>query len=53
MIRKFTPDKVVFDFCKDNIPIAAIDVPATIEVATKDCFYNQLREPGDTLEKQR
>ncbi|MDO5415421.1 MAG: acetamidase/formamidase family protein [Bacillota bacterium] len=47
---KFTPDKVVFDFCKDNTPIAAIDVPATIEVATKDCFSNQLREPGDTLD---
>ena len=47
---KFTTDKIVFDFCKDNTPIAAIDVPATIEVATKDCFSNQLREPGDTLD---
>jgi len=47
---KFTTDKIVFDFCKDNTPIAAIDVPDTIEVATKDCFSNQLREPGDTLD---
>lgn len=47
---KFTTDKVVFDFCKDNLPIAEVDVPATIEVATKDCFSNQLREPGDTLD---
>lgn len=47
---KFTTDKVVFDFCKDNAPIAEINTPATIEVATKDCFSNQLREPGDTLD---
>ncbi len=50
MTMKFTPDKVVFDFCKDNPPVAAIDAPATIEVSTKDCFSNQLREPGDTLD---
>ena len=47
---KFTTDKVVFDFCKDNSPVAQIDAPVTIEVATKDCFSNQLREPGDTLD---
>lgn len=47
---KFTTDKVIFDFCKDNAPVAAVDAPATIEVATKDCFSNQLREPGDTLD---
>lgn len=47
---KFTTDKVIFDFCKDNMPVAAVDAPATIEVATKDCFSNQLREPGDTLD---
>lgn len=50
MPMKFTTDKVVFDFCKDNTPVAAIDAPATIEVSTKDCFSNQLREPGDTLD---
>ncbi len=50
MTMKFTPDKVVFDFCKDNPPVAAIDASATIEVSTKDCFSNQLREPGDTLD---
>ena len=47
---KFTTEKVIFDFCRDNVPAAKIDVPATIEVATKDCFSNQLREPGDTLD---
>ena len=47
---KFTTDKVAFDFCKDNIPIAEVVAPVTIEVATKDCFSNQLREPGDTLD---
>lgn len=47
---KFTTDKVIFDFCKDNTPVAAVDAPATIEVATKDCFSNQLREPGDTMD---
>lgn len=47
---KFTTDKLVFEFCKDNLPIAEVEAPATIEVATKDCFSNQLREPGDTLD---
>ncbi len=47
---KITTDKVVFDFCKDNKPAAVIEAPTTIEVATKDCFSNQLREPGDTLD---
>lgn len=46
---KLTTDKVIFDFCIDNTPAAAVDAPATIEVATKDCFSNQLREPGDAL----
>lgn len=35
---KLTTDKVIFDFCKDNTPVAVVDAPATIEVATKDCF---------------
>lgn len=47
---KFTTEKVVFDFCRYNEPIAQVEAPATIEVATKDCFSNQLREPGDTLD---
>lgn len=47
---KFTTENVVFDFCKDNTPVAEVETPATIEVATKDCFSNQLREPGDTLD---
>lgn len=35
---KLTTDKVIFDFCKYNTPAAAVDAPATIEVATKDGF---------------
>lgn len=44
---KLTTETVVYDFCKDNKPVAEVIVPATIEVATKDCFSNQIREPGD------
>ena len=47
---KLTTDKVIFAFCKDNAAVAAVDAPATIDVVTKDCFSNQLREPEDTME---
>lgn len=47
---RLTAEKVIFDFCRDNAPIAAVEVPVSIEVSTKDCFSNQLREPGDAME---
>ena len=47
---KLTTDRVIFSFDKDNKPAAYIDAPATIDVETKDCFSNQLREPEDTID---
>ncbi|MBP3383944.1 MAG: acetamidase/formamidase family protein [Firmicutes bacterium] len=47
---KLTTDKAVFSFYKGHEAVASIDAPATIDVATKDCFSNQLREPEDTIE---
>ena len=47
---KLTTDKAVFSFCKTNEAVVSIDAPATIDVATKDCFSNQLREPEDAID---
>lgn len=47
---KLTTDKAIFAFCKDNDAAVAVDTPATIDVVTKDCFSNQLREPEDTID---
>lgn len=47
---KLTTEKAIFSFCKENSAVVAIDAPATIDVATKDCFSNQLRTPEDTIE---
>lgn len=47
---KLTTDKAIFSFHKDNQAVVTIDAPATIDVATKDCFSNQLRNPEDTID---
>ena len=47
---KLTTDKAIFAFCKDNAAAATVDAPVTMDVVTKDCFSNQLREPEDTIE---
>jgi len=48
---KITTDKVVFSLDKNNPPVAAVEAPAVLTFETKDCFSNQLREPGDTLDR--
>ncbi len=47
---KLTTDTAIFAFCKDNAAAVAVDAPVTLDVVTKDCFSNQLREPEDTIE---
>jgi len=47
---KITTDKAIFAFCRDNEAAAVVEAPATIDVVTKDCFSNQLRNPEDTLD---
>jgi amidase len=47
---KLTTDKAIFAFCKDNTAAVSVDAPVTLDVVTKDCFSNQLREPEDTIE---
>ena len=47
---KLTTDKSIFAFCKDNVPAVTVEAPVTIDVVTKDCFSNQLRNPEDTLD---
>ena len=47
---KLTTDKAVFSLYKGHEPALTVDAPVTIDVATKDCFSNQLREPEDTIE---
>lgn len=45
-----TTEKAIFGFCKDNAAAYTVDTPVTLNVSTKDCFSNQLREPEDTIE---
>ena len=47
---KLTTDTAIFAFCKDNAAAVTVDAPVTLDVVTKDCFSNQLREPEDTIE---
>ena len=47
---KLTTDKAVFAFCGANEAVVTVDAPITMDVCTKDCFSNQLREPEDTIE---
>lgn len=47
---KFSTDKVIFAFSKDNKPAYEVEAPAVIDVCTMDCFSNQLREPEDTID---
>jgi len=47
---KITTDKAIFAFCRDNEAAAVVEAPATIDVVTKDCFSNQLRNPEETLD---
>lgn len=48
---KITNESVVFSFSKKNEAAVRVDVPATIEVETKDCFSNQLCSPEDRMEQ--
>lgn len=47
---KLTTDKAIFSFDKDNVPAIKVDAPITMDVETKDCFSNQLRNPEDTMD---
>lgn len=47
---KLTTDKAIFSFDKDKVPAIKVDAPITIDVETKDCFSNQLRNPEDTMD---
>lgn len=48
---KITNDSVVFSFSRNNEPVVRVDVPAAVEVETKDCFSNQLCSPEDKMEQ--
>lgn len=47
---KLTTDKSIFFFDKTNQPAVKVDAPAVMEIETKDCFSNQLRNPEDTMD---
>lgn len=44
-------EKVFYAFDEKNSPVQRIVPPATVEIQTQDCFSNQLRDPGDTLDQ--
>lgn len=48
---KLNHNKVTYHFCKNNSPVMNIMPPATLDIATLDCFSNQLREPSDVFNK--
>lgn len=48
---KLSNDSVVFSFSRSNDPAVYVDVPAEVEVETKDCFSNQLCSPEDRMEQ--
>lgn len=48
---KLTNDKVIFDFSKDHEPVLRVPAGTTLEIETLDCFSNQLRKAGDTIEQ--
>lgn len=50
-MKKLSADKVIFSFSGEHEAIMSTDVPATIEIQTKDCFFNQLREPDDKIDQ--
>lgn len=47
---KLSTESTIFSFCKDHAPVLNIDAPSTLDIATLDCFSNQLRNPEDTIE---
>lgn len=47
---KLTTEKSIFFFDKTNEPAVKVDAPVTMEIETKDCFSNQLRNPEDTMD---
>lgn len=46
---KLDNSKVTYNFSKDNHPVVTIAPPVTLDIATLDCFSNQLREPDDVF----
>lgn len=44
-------DCVTFAFDRKATASHQVDAPITLDIATKDCFSNQLRNPEDTLEQ--
>lgn len=44
-------DCVTFAFDREAAASHRFDAPITLDIATKDCFSNQLRNPEDTLEQ--
>ena len=48
---RLSTEHVIFSFDQKNHPIAKVDAPITMEIATKDCFSNQLRNPEDKMEQ--
>lgn len=47
---KLSSDHTIFQFSKDNKPALVVPSGSTVEIETKDCFSNQLRDPKDKLE---
>lgn len=50
-MKKLSAEKVIFSFSAEHEPVMAVDVPVRMEIQTKDCFFNQLREPEDKVDQ--
>jgi len=48
---RLSADHVMFSFSRDHVPALQVSAPATLDIETLDCFSNQLRDPGDTMEQ--
>lgn len=48
---KLANDNVIFSFSKDHEPVLRLPAGTTLEIATLDCFSNQLRKAEDTIEQ--
>ena len=45
-----TTDQIIYNFSKDNHPAISVPSGSVIEIATYDCFCNQLRTAEDKME---